>query len=143
MTKRRKHNVRWGLPALWVALWAVLPGCRIGLYEVTEPVKSRVIEVCSGERWTFVLDENLTTGYEWTAECADGCVDVTIGHREPENRDGLVGVPGKAVVAVRIRRGFAGPSELRLKYQRTWSHEIDREITIVFYRKTGDHAPWK
>lgn len=110
---------------------------------MTEPIKSQFIEVGSGERWTFVLDENRTTGYEWTAECSDACVDATVGHRPPKAGDGLCGEPGKAVVTVRIRRGFAGPSELRLKYQRNWSHEVGREITIVFYRKTGDHAPWK
>ncbi len=129
--------------SLWVACAALLPGCRLGVYEISEPVKSQFIETFSGERWTFVLDENLTTGYEWTATCADNLVDVTVGHRAPENTEGLVGVPGQAVVSVRIRSGFAGPSELRLKYQRSWSHEVDRDITIVFYRKTGDHAPWK
>ena len=129
--------------SLWIALAAVLSGCRLGVYQMTEPVKSQFIETFSGERWTFVLDENLTTGYEWTATCADNLVEVTVGHRAPENAEGLVGVPGQAVVSVRIRNGFAGPSELRLKYQRTWSHEVDRDITIVFYRKTGDHAPWK
>ncbi len=128
---------------LWIILTAALPGCRIGLYEATEPVKSRVIEVCSGDRWTFRLDENLTTGYEWTAACADSCVDVTIGHRGPANGEGLLGAPGQAVVTVRIKNGFAGPSELRLKYRRSWSDEVARDITIVFYRKTGDHAPWK
>ena len=128
---------------LWLFLAAVLSGCRTGFYRVNEPVKSQFIEVATGEWWTFVLNENLTTGYEWTAACADSCVDITVGHREPENTNDLVGVPGKAVVTVRIRNGFAGPAELRLKYQRSWSHEVDRDITIVFYRKTGNHAPWK
>lgn len=141
----RARRVRWRLAALCAGVLAAafLSGCRLGRYELTEPIKSQFIEVNSGERWTFELDENRTTGYEWIASSSDNCVDVIVGHREPENTEGLCGVPGKAVVTVRIRRGFAGPSELLMKYQRSWSDEVAREIKIVFYRKTGDHAPWK
>ncbi len=121
----------------------LLVGCRSGRYELTDPVKSQFIEVAADDRWQIVLDENRTTGYEWTATCADSLVDLSLGHREPENAEGLCGVPGKAVVTMHIRRGFAGPTEVTLRYRRSWSNETAREIVLVLYRKTGDHAPWK
>ena len=119
-------------------------GCRLGRYELTEPVTSRFIEVKSGDQWTFEVEENQTTGYSWVVTCADPSVDVTIGHRGPEKAsEGLCGAPGKAIIRAKIHRGFSGPSELIMTYRRSWSGEVAREVIIGFYRKTEDVAPWE
>ena len=126
------------------AALAALSGCRLGRYNLSEPVTNRYIEVKSGDQWTFELEENQTTGFSWIVSCPDPSVDVTIGHRGPEKKDeGLCGAPGKALVTAKIRRGFSGPSELTMMYRRPWSKEVAREVRICFYRKTGDAAPWK
>lgn len=142
LMRTRRFSAVWRV-LLPVVLLFLSVGCRSGRYELSEPIKSQFIEVATDDRWQIVLDENLTTGYEWTATCADSLVDLSMGHREPESAEGLCGVPGKAVVTMHIRRGFAGPTEVTLRCRRNWSNETAREIVLVLYRKTGDHAPWK
>ncbi len=126
------------------AVLAALSGCRLGRYNLSEPITNRYIDVKSGDHWTFELEENQTTGFSWTASCPDHLVDVTLVHRGPEKEaEGLCGAPGKALVTAKIRRGFSGPSELTLTYRRPWSNEVAREVRICFYRKANDVAPWK
>ena len=122
----------------------LLAGCAFERhYLAIVPERNQVVRAMSGDRFLFDLEENLTTGYEWTATCDDADVDVTIRHVPGEATDGMVGVPGVAKVEIRMRRGYDGPSHVRFRYARSWEKESLKEFSVTFYKRTGDTAFWE
>jgi len=128
---------------LLVAALAGLAGCRIGRYELKEPLDGRTMEVKSGDRVSVVLEENATTGFVWTTACDDG--DVSFERETiPPDDDAPIGAPGKVRITMRFHRGFAETTHVTLAYRRPWKGgETARTIDLIFYRKPEDTAPWK
>lgn len=127
--------------ALWLAAAA---GCHVDRrHFAVVPEKNQAVRVQSGDRLVFDLEENVTTGYEWTADCDDEDVDVRILHLPGKSEDGLVGVPGTAEVEIRIRRGYDGPSAVRFRYRRPWEKESAKSFTVTLYKQVGDRAFWE
>jgi len=119
-------------------------GCAVERHYSIVPEKNQVIEVASGDRWIFELEENVTTGFEWTCDCDDGDVEVLIEHVPGRAENGMVGVPGKAKVTIRVHRGYDGPSTLKFSYRRRWEKIAPaKSFVITLYRRTGDEAFWK
>ena len=104
---------------------------------------SKVVRVGHCCRYYFSLEENCTTGYQWYCDCDDPDVTVTINHVAGEAAKGMVGVPGKAKVEIRIHRGYDGPSTLRFYYQRSWEKEPIKKFTLSLYKETGNRAFWE
>lgn len=133
-----------GTAALLALLAWCAPGCHVDRrHFAVVPERNQALRVQSGDRLVFDLDENMTTGYSWTATCDDDDVDVTIRHVPGSSADGLVGVPGVAKVEIRIRRGYDGPSAVRFRYRRPWERDADREFVITLFKRVGDTAFWE
>lgn len=126
-----------------VLLAGSFAGCRIGRYYLTEPVTDQFIEVKSGDRVYVELEENSTTGYQWSATVDDERIELGIEHLPPEANGELYGRAGLARVMIRVHRGFFGPAAVELKYARSWSDEVARTVTIGLYRRPTDVANWK
>ncbi len=124
---------------------AFLCGCEgIGIRHISDPGRSQVLRVVSGDRIYFDLKENVTTGYEWDFICNDSDVEVTIDHFGADADDASAGAPGLAKVRIRIERGYDGPSTVRFVYRRKWeSAPPAKEFTITLYKRTGDVAFWE
>ena len=122
----------------------LLAGCAFERhYRAIVPEKNQVVRAESGDRFFFDLEENATTGYQWSATCDDADVDVSIRHVEGEAGEGLVGVPGVAKVEIRVHRGYDGPSKVRFSYRRSWEKETLKEFSVTLYKRAGDFAFWK
>lgn len=129
---------------LTLLLMLVLTGCAFERHYAVVPEKDQVLEVASGDRWIFTLEENATTGYEWDYSCDDDDVEVRIDHIAGESKDGMVGVPGKAKVVIRIHRGYDGPSTVKFVYRRQWEKaKPAKSFVITLFKRTGDEAFWK
>jgi len=130
--------------SILVALTALLfGGCQIERIVIEEPVRDRFVEVCTDDHVVVRLDENATTGYQWTVRCADPLVNVTIEHEGPDLDDRRCGAPGLATVHLRVRRGFVGPSVVYLRSERSWSGECARKVKLQLHRRITDVAVWK
>ena len=127
--------------ALFLAL--ALAGCSMERHTISSPGTSQAIRVESGDRLFMDLEENRTTGYQWTATCNDPDVEVTIEHEAPDPEDGLVGKPGTADVTIRVHRGYDGPSTVTFCYKRPWEAEPIKTFTITLFKRTGDTAFWE
>ncbi len=114
-------------------------GC-IGLeHRIVDPTEGGVIEVKSGDRWYIDLEENCTTGYRWTATCDDEDIEIYYEHPEPKLDEQLCGAPNRVSVVIRVHRGFAGPAEVHLRYARSWSKEVARELDYVLTYQAESH----
>ncbi len=123
-----------------LAAWA----CRSAHYTLNEPVESQIIEVKADDRWNIWLDENATTGFRWEAECKSGEVAVRVDHFPAgDARDGICGAPGKARVNLRVLQGFRDLAEVNLRYRRSWSGEVAREVRLMLRRNANDFAFWR
>lgn len=132
--------------AEWLGAFAVcacLAGCAVERRYSVVPERNQVLHAESGDRFLFDLDENRTTGYSWRATCDDSDVEVSIRHVAGAAPRGRTGVPGKAEVLVRVRRGYDGPSVVRFQYKRDWEKKPLKEFTLTLYKRTGDRAFWK
>lgn len=119
-------------------------GCAFERHFSIKPGVNQVIEVESGDRWFFELDENATTGYQWDYSCSDDDVEVAVNHVAADAGDGSCGVPGKAKVMIRIHRGYDGPSVITFKYRRSWENSAPlKKFSISLFKRTGDTAFWK
>ena len=121
----------------------LLAGCAVERRYSVVPERNQVLHAESGDRFIFDLEENMTTGYSWRATCDDADVDVSIRHVAGVSDEGLVGVPGKAEVQIRVHRGYDGPSKIRFLYKRDWEKKPVKEFTITLYKRTGDRAFWE
>ena len=124
-----------------LALPLFLCGCRLSRYSFSEPVTDSILTVMSGDRYTIELDENGTTGYTWAVTCDNDDVEVGVEHIAP-NAD-RCGAPGKAIVSIRVHRGFGETATVEMKYRRPWSGECARAITYILNHDPTDEAPWK
>lgn len=130
--------------AVIAALAALLAGCHADRrHFAIVPERNQTVRAQSGDRFLFDLEENMTTGYEWTATCDDSDVDVRIRHVPGESDEGMVGVPGVAKVEIRVRRGYDGPSTIRFRYKRRWEKDAIKSFTVTLYKQTGDRAFWE
>ena len=111
------------LPALF--------GCSMERHFISSPGTSQAIRVESGDRFFMDLDEESSSGYRWRATCNDSDVEVRIEHR-----------PGTAKVAIRIHRGYDGPSAVVFAYGRA-GEAPTKKFTITLYKRTGDCAFWE
>lgn len=128
----------------FVALALLLSGCQMSdRRALANPGENQVLQVASGDRFYFDLKENTTTGYSWDFSCDDPDVEVTIDH-QPGGSGEVCGAPGRAVVLIRIHRGYDGPSSVRFFYRRPWEKGPPaKEFTIALFRRTGDAAFWE
>jgi len=126
-------------------LLACVCGCRLGRYELTEPLDGQAVEVKSGDRISVVLEENATTGYVWMWECDDDEVSFERETIAPDDDAPLCGAPRKIRIIIRVHRGFDEPAHVKLSYKRPWKGggPPAREINILLHRKPEDDAPWK
>jgi|GEM_PF-5802659 len=94
-----------------------------------------VLRVEKGKSVTFTLPENITTGFEWTAEYDPRLCRVTIGRRGPENPGGTprCGAPGKAVITVTLLSD--APAGIVLKYRRPWEKDTP-PAKVLYYAVT-------
>jgi len=118
-------------------------GCDTGRHAIKSPGTSQAIRVESGDRLYMDLEENATTGYQWSAKSNDPDVDVIIDHKPAKSGSGMVGVSGTAAVTIRIHRGYDGPSAVTFVYKRPWEKESVKKFTITLYKRTGDCAAWE
>ena len=126
-----------------LAAIALLSGCHVGRHYSVVPERNQVLAAQSGDRFFFDLEENATTGYAWRATCDDADVSVRVTHVAGGSDAGLVGVPGKAEVEIRVHRGYDGPSAIRFQYRRAWEARPLKEFTIALHKRTGDRAFWE
>ena len=142
---RATTNLKRAASLLLLALvgFAGLPGCHFGRHYSVVPEQNQALPAQSGDRFFFELDENQTTGYAWRAACDDPDISVSLRHVAGRAEGGLVGVPGKAEVEIRVHRGYDGPSTIRFQYRRNWEERPIREFTITLYKRTGDRAFWE
>lgn len=91
-----------------------------------------VLRVEKGKPATFMLRENVTTGFRWLAKYDANLCKVEIGHRGPENTGGepLCGAPGKAVVTVTLLTD--APADLTLEYRRPWEKDNPPAETLYY-----------
>lgn len=82
----------------------------------------------------FLLEENMTTGYEWFAEYNQNEVEVTIEHRGNANSN-LVGAPGRAAVFAKLKGSEPAPVFIELKYRRRWdSDNPAKTLRLILYK---------
>lgn len=93
---------------------------------------NQVVRVTSGDRLYMNLDEESDGSCRWQATSDDPDVNVTIEH-----------VDGRAKVAIRVHRGYDGPTAVRFRYMRQGVAEPVRTFSITLYRSTGDRAVWE
>jgi len=95
-------------------------------------------ELPKGGSIRFLLEENMTTGYSWTAEYSGGEVDVTIEHRGPAVSDGRCGAPGRAAVLAKLKGNDAAPVFIEMKYVRPWEKTAPaKTMRLVLYKVKG------
>ena len=90
-----------------------------------------ILRVEKGKPATVTLQENVTTGFRWTAKYDAKLCKVEIAHRGPENPGNtpVCGAPGKALVTVTLLTD--APADLTLEYCRPW--EKDTPPAKVLY----------
>ena len=120
-------------------------GCTVERHYSVVPEKNQVLQVESGDRWLFDLDEDLKSGCRWLCECDDDDVEVIIDHIAAKAAEpGSPETPGRAEVCVRVHRGYDGPSALKFNYRRTQGRpRTVKSFVITLYKRTGDEAFWK
>lgn len=98
-------------------------------------------ELPKGGTIRFLLEENCTTGYEWTAEYSSGEVEVSIEHRAAEATPGLAGAPGRAAVLAKLKGNDAAPVFIEMKYRRRWEKAAPaKTVRVVLYKVKGNVA---
>ena len=122
---------------------SIFSGCHVGRHYSVIPERNQALPAQSGDRFFFELEENQTTGYAWRATCDDPDVSVSLRHVAGRAEGGLVGVPGKAEVEIRVHRGYDGPSAIRFQCRRNWEERPVKEFTITLYKRMGDRAFWE
>ena len=130
----------------FVALALLLTaGCQMADRQIlANPGENQVVQVKSGDRLDFELEENITTGFSWDYTCDDPDVEVQIEHLPAETSGNLCGAPGRARVHIHVHRGYDGPSSIRFFYRRPWEKKPPaKEFTIALFRRTGDAAFWE
>lgn len=127
-----------------LALAAVLfGGCAFERHYSIVPGKDQVVEVESGDRWLFELDE-AADEFEWDCTCDDDDVEVSIDHVAGEVGEGAAGTAGKARVTIRVHRGYDGPSVvLFFCRRRCGKGRLAKPFAVTLFRRTGDEAFWK
>src|SRR5262245_8889753 len=101
---------------------------------ITAKDVDRPITVAAGEEISLTLDENRTTGFQWTVESVEG--EVTLVSCEFESpAGGRAGTAGRR--AILLRAQGPGSAELRLRYRRPWEtgSETARQSTFRFVVK--------
>ena len=79
-----------------------------------------IVERRAGEPVRFVLEENATTGYRWTAEWNTNECDVALDHRGAAS--GLCGAAGTLDVSVTSR--IYTPARIEFAYRRPWENGV-------------------
>ena len=136
----RPKTAVWGVLSSLAAAIA-LTGCAFERHYVKDAGVNQVLQVQSGDRWYMDLEENASTGYQWSGDCDDKDVEVKIAHLPAESE--LVGAPGKASVEVCVHRGFDGPSSVNFEYRRPWEKAPLRSFSLQLFKRTGDEGFWK
>ena len=91
-----------------------------------------------GETATFILSQNLSTGYGWeiNESVANGVYSVTSENKEAANTDGMFGVPGTKKITVNgLKKGFA---TLQAAYVRPWEKATNAADTFNVKITVGD-----
>ena len=88
----------------------------------------------------FLLEENGSTGFQWTAEYGNAEADVTIEHRAAEVQPGLVGAPGRAAVLVQLKGTESAPVFIEFKYARSWEKGVKpfKTMRVILYKVKAD-----
>ncbi len=102
-----------------------------------------LVIVCTpGEAYTFLLDENATTGYRWLAEGVDECVSVSIAPDEQQKPEpGLCGAPRKACVTLTALK--PGEACITLLYARSWEKPLKPVRSLSIHVTVEDPAARK
>ena len=83
-------------------------------------LESKGLTIAEGETATFILKQNLTTGYGWeiNESIANGIYSVTSKDNAPVFTGGLLGVPGTKEITIKaLMQGYA---TLQAAYVRPW-----------------------
>ncbi len=114
--------------------WAVelKNGAEFAMKEVPAEAKA---ELPKGGSIRFLLEENGTTGYGWTAAYSSNEVEVVVEHRGPLVKDGRCGAPGVAAVRANLKGNDAAPVFIEMKYVRPWEKGSPaKTMRIVLYK---------
>ena len=86
----------------------------------------------AGEPLRFLIEENGTTGYQWSAEWNTNECEVVLDHRGA-GRSGLCGAPGTVEVTVTSR--IQTPARVELGYRRPWMKSAPpaRAVRVIVY----------
>ncbi len=118
-----------------VGAWAVelKNGAEFAIAEI--PVEAKA-ELPKGGSIRFMLEENMTTGYGWTAAYSSNEVEVVIEHRGPSVRDGRCGAPGVASIFAKLKGNDAAPVFIEMRYVRPWEKNVApaKTMRIVLYK---------
>jgi len=107
-------------------------------FTMDEVPKEATAQLPKGGTIRFMLEENGTTGYQWTAEYSAGEVEVCVEHRAPRAAAGTVGTPGRASVLAKLKGNDAAPVLIELKYARSWEKSAPaKTMRVVLYKVKG------
>ena len=104
-----------------------------------------VVERRAGEPVRFVLEENGTTGYQWTAEWNTNECEVVIEHRgavaRNERGEMLCGAAGALNVSVTSR--IYTPARIEFAYKRSWEKGVKpiRALKLIVYTVGEPKSP--
>jgi len=117
---------------LGVLLLLLATGCQFAdRHAVLNPGTDQVIEVKSGDRLAFELDEEKEC--EWFGISDDSDVDILYEHTKP----------GKITIRIYINRGYDGPSTVNFRCLRGSSPIPIKHFTLTLFKRTGDYAFWE
>ena len=87
---------------------------------------------------TITLDSNVSTGYAWVAAQTitdnsgeSHCFDISDEYVDPEETNGMVGVPGKQVFTLKALE--PGNVDVTLKYTRSWEPSNDDDQIVYHF----------
>ena len=128
-----------------LALAAALPLCGVELrngaeFALADMPSEATAQLPYGGTIRFLLEENGTTGYQWTAEYGNAEADVTIEHRAAEAQPGLAGAPGRAAVLVLLKGTESAPVFIEFKYARSWEKDVkpSKSMRVILYKVKSD-----
>ena len=88
--------------------------------QVKENLEKNGLNLTIGETATFILEQNLTTGYGWeiNEDAADGHYSVSSANKSGSNQRGFVGMAGTKEITV---KGLSeGTAAFQAAYVRPW-----------------------
>jgi predicted secreted protein len=93
-----------------------------------------------GDNFVIILDENITTGYQWIYSIADEAHVTYVKDNQITNETDLVGVGGKREFYFKVNAD--GLSTITFEYKRSWEEEVAESLKVSV-NKSGDKVSVK